>query len=227
MSHTLTLFIILSITVVASPGPGVLLTVMTTLEEGGRKTPWCSGGLACGTFILAMIAVGGLGAILSARPSLFTFIQALGALYLLWLGVKSFRKPAVDLMSLAEKRDKKETGASPASIFTRGILLQLTNPVLIIFFFSMFPQFIDQDGSFWGQSVAPLRADTRRDPRRVRGRRGVCPPSSHRKARASLGEPDRWILLPRLWPLYAWENHRQNHFRLSQCLRTEFSSQRT
>lgn len=39
MSHTLTLFIILSITVVASPGPGVLLTVMTTLEEGGRKTP--------------------------------------------------------------------------------------------------------------------------------------------------------------------------------------------
>ena len=153
MSHTLTLFIILSITVVASPGPGVLLTVMTTLEEGGRKTPWCSGGLACGTFILAMIAVGGLGAILSARPSLFTFIQALGALYLLWLGVKSFRKPAVDLMSLAEKRDKKETGASPASIFTRGILLQLTNPVLIIFFFSMFPQFIDQDGSFWGQSV--------------------------------------------------------------------------
>ena len=57
MSHTLTLFIILSITVVASPGPGVLLTVMTTLEEGGRKTPWCSGGLACGTFILAMIAV--------------------------------------------------------------------------------------------------------------------------------------------------------------------------
>ena len=153
MSHTLTLFIILSITVVASPGPGVLLTVMTTLEEGGRKTPWCSGGLACGTFILAMIAVGGLGAILSARPSVFTFIQALGALYLLWLGVKSFRKPAVDLMSLAEKRDKKETGASPASIFTRGILLQLTNPVLIIFFFSMFPQFIDQDGSFWGQSV--------------------------------------------------------------------------
>lgn len=146
MSHTLTLFIILSITVVASSGPGVLLTVMTTLEEGGRKTPWCSGGLACGTFILAMIAVGGLGAILSARPSLFTFIQALGALYLLWLGVKSFRKPAVDLMSLAEKRDKKETGASPASIFTRGILLQLTNPVLIIFFFSMFPQFIDQDG---------------------------------------------------------------------------------
>ena len=145
MSHTLTLFIILSITVVASSGPGVLLTVMTTLEEGGRKTPWCSGGLACGTFILAMIAVGGLGAILSARPSLFTFIQA--------LGVKSYRKPAVDLMSLAEKRDKKETGASPASIFTRGILLQLTNPVLIIFFFSMFPQFIDQDGSFWGQSV--------------------------------------------------------------------------
>ena len=139
MSHTLTLFIILSITVVASSGPGVLLTVMTTLEEGGRKTPWCSGGLACGTFILAMIAVGGLGAILSARPSLFTF--------------KSFRKPAFDLMSLAEKRDKKETGASPASIFTRGILLQLTNPVLIIFFFSMFPQFIDQDGSFWGQSV--------------------------------------------------------------------------
>ena len=87
MSHTLTLFIILSITVVASPGPGVLLTVMTTLEEGGRKPPWCIGGLACGTFILAMIAVGGLGAILSARPSLFTFIQALGALYLLWLGV--------------------------------------------------------------------------------------------------------------------------------------------
>ena len=81
------------------------------------------------------------------------FIQALGALYLLWLGVKSFRKPAVDLMSLAEKRDKQETGASPVSIFTRGILLQLTNPVLIIFFFSMFPQFIDQDGSFWGQSV--------------------------------------------------------------------------
>ena len=80
-------------------------------------------------------------------------VQALGALYLLWLGVKSFRKPAVDLMSLAAKSDKKETGASPASIFTRGILLQLTNPVLIIFFFSMFPQFIDQSGSFWGQSV--------------------------------------------------------------------------
>ena len=73
MSHTLTLFIILSITVVASPGPGVLLTVMTTLEEGGRKPPWCIGGLACGTFILAMIAVGGLGAILSAPLYLHLF----------------------------------------------------------------------------------------------------------------------------------------------------------
>lgn len=48
MSHTLTLFIILSITVVASPGPGVLLTVMTTLEEGGRKPPGVSEGWRAG-----------------------------------------------------------------------------------------------------------------------------------------------------------------------------------
>ena len=94
-------------------------------------------GIAGGAFIVAAISATGLGLILAASALAFTIMKYIGAAYLLYLGIKMWRTPPMTT---------KEQGVvkpSRGKRFLEGITLQLSNPKVIFFFLSLFPQFID------------------------------------------------------------------------------------
>lgn len=155
------LFLVTAATTVATPGPGVLMTLMKSVRYGYTGARWTILGTATGTIIMGLISATGLGVILSHTPSAYNGLRILGALYMIWLGIKNFRVKAMDLESVIRRKDV--TNALTQTVpndeirrfpfFMEGITLQMTNPMLIMFFLSLFPQFIDPAYDYVGQFV--------------------------------------------------------------------------
>lgn len=132
---------------IASPGPGVLMTLTNALQHGPRATLGGILGIVAGTFIIASLCAGGIGALLAASATAFTVLKTAGAAYLIWLGLRLWRAPAA---SLAYPRSGH--GSGTARRFAEAMVLQLSNPKPIFFFLSVFPQFLhagqSQEGRF-------------------------------------------------------------------------------
>jgi threonine/homoserine/homoserine lactone efflux protein len=139
------IFLLVAAAAVLSPGPGVVMTLTNALRYGFRDTFGGILGLAAGTFVVATLSATGLGVLLAASALAFTVLKYVGAVYLLYLGVRLWTAPPIRL----------ELGtATPASTgrrFVEGLSLQLTNPKAIFFFLSVFPQFIERSYNFGAQ----------------------------------------------------------------------------
>ena len=144
------LFLVTSATTIVTPGPGVLMVVMKSLQHGFRGAIWTICGTSSGTVVMALISGTGVGVVLSHSPTAYEALRIVGACYLVWLGIKSWRvRPQPPVMKVARVKLPDGSGEAPEKVrrckaFVEGITLQLTNPVLIMFFVSLFPQFIDQ-----------------------------------------------------------------------------------
>ncbi len=132
-------FLALALATTFSPGPAVLLAVSSTLELGPRRAAFGSAGNAVGVFLVACVAVGGVGVLLKAWPSAFAVLKLGGACYLGWLGVQQWRRAgrggSVAMAAAAE-------GGSRLLVFRRGMLVACSNPKAILFFAAVFPQFM-------------------------------------------------------------------------------------
>lgn len=132
------LFLVVAATTVLSPGPGVVMTITNSLRHGFRETLGGIAGLAVGALAIAGISATGLGVLLATSAVAFAVIRTIGALYLVYLGVKLWQAPPWHL---------EAAPPAPASFgrrFGEGLSLQLTNPKAIAFFVAIFPQFIDR-----------------------------------------------------------------------------------
>ncbi|MBB2485515.1 LysE family translocator [Mitsuaria sp. WAJ17] len=132
------LFLLVATATVASPGPGVMLSLNNALRLGWRGSLPGIAGVAAGAAVVAGLSATSLGLLLAQSPLAFTVIKLLGAAYLVWLGIKLWRAPAQDWAD--------EAGApvlSPRRRFLEGLMLQFTNPKAIVFFLSILPQFVD------------------------------------------------------------------------------------
>lgn len=146
------LFLVTSATTIITPGPGVLMVIMKSLQHGFRGAVWTICGTSSGTVVMALISGTGVGVVLAHSPTAYSLLRIVGACYLVWLGVKSWRlraktdiSPVVAVENAGSSQQTKKTGeVRRVKAFVEGITLQLTNPVLIMFFISLFPQFIDQ-----------------------------------------------------------------------------------
>jgi homoserine/homoserine lactone efflux protein len=137
-------FLCISLVATFSPGPGVLLAISTCLTLGPRSTLYSSAGNAVGVFAVASVAVTGVGLLLHTSAVAFAVLKAVGAAYMIYLGVRQWRgKTGLDLPGAAAQ---EYAGATRSSIFLRGLLVALTNPKAILFFTAVFPQFM-QAGS--------------------------------------------------------------------------------
>ena len=130
------LFLLVAAAAIANPGPGVALTLSNSLRHGGQTTSGGIAGLAAGSLAVASLSAGGLGALLATSQRAFTAMKLLGAAYLLYLGIRLWRRPRT---ALAE-RPASDRGASRS--FLDALTLQLTNPQAIAFFVAVFPPFI-------------------------------------------------------------------------------------
>lgn len=143
------IFLVASITTIVSPGPGVLMAVTNSMHYGLWRAQPGIVGCALGTLVVALISVTALGALVATSPMLFAAIRVLGIAYLFYLAWRKLNaKPFA--FSLAQVEAQK-AGQGVASVrhrthwrlFAEGIVLQLTNPALLLFYFSLFPQCID------------------------------------------------------------------------------------
>jgi threonine/homoserine/homoserine lactone efflux protein len=126
----------------ATPGVDLLLTVSRTLQAGTRAGFAAALGINAGCVVHALAAAFGLAAMLVVHPEGFRVIQGLGAAYLAWLGAsllrQAFRTPAEDRSA--------GTGTAPARSFAAdvrtGLLTNLLNPKVALFFLAFLPQFV-------------------------------------------------------------------------------------
>ena len=143
MTHTLWPFLAVSLLVIVTPGPDTALTVRNTLLGGRRGGCLTAAGVAAGQMIWALASSAGLVALLVASEPVFEAIKWLGAAYLVWLGAEALRSawrggaaPSV-LASAAAARQ------SGGAAFRQGVLSDLGNPKMAVFFSSLLPQFAD------------------------------------------------------------------------------------
>ena len=136
MSINFSLFLLAALVIAAVPGPGIFYVAARTIA-GGRKAGIASTfGTALGG--LVHVVAGGLGvsAIILASAELFTVLKFAGALYLVWLGFRTFREAGV-----AQPGPIEPVGAQQA--FRDGVVVEALNPKTAAFFLALVPQFID------------------------------------------------------------------------------------
>ncbi len=129
-------FLLTSLVIVASPGTGVLYTLAAGLSRGARASIVAA--LACTLGIVPHIAaaVTGLAAVLHASALAFEIIKYLGVAYLLYMAWRTI----MDRGTLSV--DEERAARSLRQTIVDGILLNILNPKLSIFFFAFLPQFV-------------------------------------------------------------------------------------
>jgi len=141
------LFLVVAIITVLSPGPGVILTLTNSIRYGVSGSIGGILGISFGTFIVAGISATSLGIILATSTVAFTVMKFIGAAYLIYLGIKLWRSPAI-------KIDDSNVNIKNRKLqFVEGLTIQLTNPKAVFFFMSVFPQFMDYSHDYVNQFV--------------------------------------------------------------------------
>lgn len=125
------------------PGPNALLILYTSLAQGKRLAFANILGVGFGFLVHAFVSAQGLSLLLSQSSMAFNIFKWLGVGYLLWLGVSNI-KNGLKMSEL--KLDPSQSTANPSltGSFTKGLLTNLLNPKIVLFYLSIFPQFISQ-----------------------------------------------------------------------------------
>jgi threonine/homoserine/homoserine lactone efflux protein len=132
-------FFLTSLIVVATPGTGVLYTMAAGLSHGARASVVAAFGCTLGIIPHMLAAITGLAALLHTSAMAFQSLKYLGVAYLLYMALSTLR----DKGALTVKRDS--TSRSATKVIVSGILINLLNPKLTIFFFAFLPQFVGAD----------------------------------------------------------------------------------
>ena len=148
-SQTL-LFLITSILLIITPGQDFML-VMTRSISMGRKAGLATiSGVSSSLVIHSFLVAFGLGVLLQRSETLFTTIKIIGALYLLYLGVKTFmaRPVSIDIDAVSKIPVQR--------LFFEGLISNLCNPKVIIFYIAFLPQFIAADNPHTTETLLML-----------------------------------------------------------------------
>ncbi len=121
----------------ATPGPDMSLFLSRTMA-GGRKAGIASLlGASAGSMVHTALAAVGLSAIIAASPTAFTVLKVLGALYLAWLAIDALRNGSA--LNVKEQGEQKR---GFAQTFWLGLMVNLANPKVVLFFVTFLPQFV-------------------------------------------------------------------------------------
>ncbi|MFJ8644652.1 LysE family translocator [Streptomyces sp. NPDC093546] len=132
-------FLLTSLVVVATPGTGVLYTVAAGLSRGTRAAAVAAVGCTLGTLPHLAAALTGLAALLHTSALAFRILTYLGVAYLLSMAWSTLRDK--DAFTV-DDRDRAAAPPSAARVIASGVLVNLLNPKLTLFFFAFLPQFV-------------------------------------------------------------------------------------
>ncbi|MEH2558061.1 threonine/homoserine/homoserine lactone efflux protein [Bradyrhizobium algeriense] len=137
---TYSLYLAAVAVLVLSPGPTMLMCMTTALNEGKSSALAAAIGSIGAVLGVMTLSALGLGALLAASELAFTVVKVIGAIYLIWLGIRTFcnNAEAIDI-----KRAATDTGRCLRAHYVRGLLVGSSNPKAILFFTAFFPQFLN------------------------------------------------------------------------------------
>ncbi len=131
-------FVAASTALLLIPGPTVLLVLSYALSQGRAVAVASATGVALGDFVAMTLSLLGLGALVLASATLFTVLKWVGAVYLVYLGIKLLRSaPSQGLEGLTP-----ETGINGRGVFWHAAAVTALNPKSIAFFIAFVPQFV-------------------------------------------------------------------------------------
>lgn len=133
--YTITVFVASII-----PGPSMLLALAHGIKYGAKVSIATALGNTVASVIQASIAVAGLGVILTTSTTLFMIIKYIGAIYLIYLGIKLFKTP----FHINNENEGLKEKVNLKKLFTEAFIVAASNPKALIFFTALFPQFITQ-----------------------------------------------------------------------------------
>ncbi len=127
---------------VLTPGPTMLMSITNAARHGTARALVSSAGSVTAVLGIMLLSSMGLGALLAASDTAFTVLKVLGAGYLIYLGVSSFRHADRAVFADADTTAPL-TATSVCALFWQGWLVGASNPKALLFFAAFFPQFID------------------------------------------------------------------------------------
>jgi threonine/homoserine/homoserine lactone efflux protein len=130
---TLLLFMSASILLIFAPGPDIIFLTAQGLRHGRRAGVTTAIGLAAGNLVHTLGAVIGVSVLFQASALAFTGLKIMGAGWLIWLAVKTLRETPAD----GDTGDTEPRG----SLLLRGLLMNILNPKVALFFLAFLPQF--------------------------------------------------------------------------------------
>ena len=138
-------FLGISLLVILSPGQDTALTIRNTLLGGRGGGIATAAGVVTGLATWTVASSAGLAALLVASQPLFLAVRLAGAAYLIFLGLQALYGAVV---KGAQRTDAVRPAKGPrlrrAVAYRQGLISNLSNPKIVVFFLSLFPQFVDR-----------------------------------------------------------------------------------
>lgn len=135
------LFVGVSWALIIAPGPDMLYVITRGVTQGRRAGMLSAVGVICGILVHTTAAAFGLTLILQTSAFAFIVVEYLGAIYLIYLGIKAWRDQSVFNMGTSIP------SVSFRRVFWQGVLSNVLNPKIAIFFLAFLPQFVDKGSS--------------------------------------------------------------------------------
>ena len=130
-----------------SPGADMALIARVTIARGRRAAFLTSLGICTGLLVHASASALGLSVILATSAEAFTVVKLLGAAYLVYLGARSLRD------SFHEAPEAPAVALRARASYLQGLLNNVLNPKVAVFYLTFLPQFIDPSGNVLAQSL--------------------------------------------------------------------------
>ena len=134
-----------------SPGPDFVIVTRSAALSGRRAGMACAAGIGAGVFAWSAVTAAGVAGLLAASAVAFTIVKLAGAAYLMLLGIRAL---------LAARRGEYENlgvtrpdATSPLRAFRQGLLTNLLNPKVAVFFIALVPQFLPESPTILDTTV--------------------------------------------------------------------------
>lgn len=135
---TLLVFSLAAVALIAVPGPNLIYITARSIGEGRRAGLASALGVESGTLVYVAVTAAGLSALLASSQVAFSVVRYAGAAYLIFLGIRALRQAGQPAAT-----DSGVGARSPIKAYRQGLLVQLLNPKVALFFLALFPQFLD------------------------------------------------------------------------------------
>lgn len=136
---------------VLSPGPDLVVAIRNSIAYGRLTGFWTALGFGFGVLVHVTYTSFGLAALISQSIFIFTIIKMIGAVYLIYMGVKALRSNGIKEIDVEEAPSKKPISAFKA--WSQGFITNIFNPKATLFFLALFSQFINQSDPLWIYAV--------------------------------------------------------------------------